>query len=563
MRLLLLSAAALTAASALAATPCVLDNAQVQAITPDGSTIVSVWGGTVALYDAATGKLTAEYSDEGEGYTIGQGPLISEDGTMVGATPFGAAYLRDGVWTELNVPNKGLGSYAMGITPDGKMIVGNVGLTPVSIDDAAVPMMAGAYWTLQDDGSYSDCHVLPYPQTDLTGRVPQYVTAIIPSDDKKTIYGQVVDYSGSLITLITYTQSDDNEWSYNVDNKLINPDGIVFPPDPGEAPEWVNPENYMTEDEIIDYLDAVNNYDWESDDPYPMHTDFMTEEEKAAYESDLAAYNAALAEWQEKFNALLDVLDECIMSGHSLEFNKLLLSPDKKSIVSATAIIEEDPDSWLGVSETATPISINLENGTLDIKEPLGVDPTVICEDGTIFGFINGDWRNAAVYKPGAETPVSIYAYMQEVNPETAAWMKENMFHSIEMYNFETGEFEMLDDVEFTGTPFASPDKSVIACAVQNIWEEMGPAIYTYVFSGSPSGVNGVVADNGISVKALKGGIVEIDGEYSAIAVYDLNGANVFTSAAAGSSVATGLESGVYVVKVSAEAGDVTVKALF
>lgn len=568
-KLLLTGCAALTALSAAAFSPYSINNAQVQKLSPDGNVLLAEWGGVITLYDLKNGgQLIATYGSEDEPYSYGHGNCFGPDGMIVGASPYCAAYLKNGVWTELSVPTTEFSSYAQGITPDAKLIVGNVGLAPVSLEDTEVPMQCPVFWTLQNDGSYSEPTMLPYPELDFTGRVPQYVTALCPSDDGKTIYGQMVDYSGSMVALVVYSQKSDGSWEYKVGNNLLNPNNLEFPAWPGDGPEWVNPEDYMTEEELLQYLEAMDNYDWDSDDPYPEYTDFMTDEEKAAYEAALAAYNAAQQEWNNQYEAFMDVLQECQMEGHSMTFNKLLLA--QSGVYTSTTIIDmPDPDNPWDITEKATPMIINAGGQEMTATVYPAEESfmlTAVTSDNTMFGFNEYMWRSALVIKPGTETPIELYDYVNEYNPEVASWIKENMYHDVQVLNFETWELETVPDANTTGTPFCTEDMGLIATAVQNIWSENeeDPFMYTFVLPGASAGIRGVTDEaTGLTVNVLKGGRILISGDATDVTVYSLDGQVLYNADVTGTVIETGLGTGAYIVKVNTKNGSKTLKALF
>lgn len=563
-KLLLFGAASMTVAAAMAIEPSIINDAQVQAISPDGKTIVSEWGGTISLYDTASGELLGAYGDADMPYSYGLGNPFADDGTFVGSTNLGAAYLKNDMWTQLNVPSTEFDTYAWGISPDAKIIVGIVGLVPVSIDDQEIPMKVPAYWERQNDGSYSDYHLLPYPSVDFTGRVPQYVTAVYVNNDY-TIYGQVVDYSGSMVALIRYTRNADNEWEYTVYNDLINPDHIVFPELPAQ-PEWVNPEDYMTEEEIDAYNEGVQNWNWESGDEYPVYTDYMTEQELAAYEAAMNEYNQANDTYMEAFNAFNDLLEQCQNTGKGMMFNNVVLGENQNIVYTTTAKIEEDPNSWFGYKETYLPMAIDAATGEATVKNAENMHVTAVTDDNTIVGWIDRTfYREAVVIKPGEENSISIKEYFSERRPEIVSWIEENLYHDVPAMDMETWEPITLTDCPTTGTPFTDPGFNVFATAVENTWDyDNLTGVFTYIFPASPSGVKNV-ADNStaLMVKALKGGRLMIKGEAENVAVYDLNGAMIYNVANPAAVVETGLNPGAYVVKVTDASGKaVTLKAI-
>lgn len=568
---LLLGAAAIVAASASADIPAIYENLQILGISSDGKTAYSENMGTLTLIDIATGNLTEYIGEENNGFVAGQGGCFTTDGMLVGATALGAAYLKDGQWIQLDVPNPQFDSYAQGVTPDGSLIVGMVGMAKMSTDDTDTPMQVPAAWSRNTDGTYGECQLLPYPEKDFSGRVPQYVTAFTPRADGNLVIGQVVDYSGSMTSVIYYTRDNSGKWSYNASlNKLCNPNGLVFPEVPGDAPETPQWTDFMTDEEKAAYDVAVEEWTNEGSgdhSTYPKYEDFASDEEKAAYAAAYAAWETAFASWNDKFMAYNAVLMQCFEEGVPVMMNNLYLSADNKSVVSTTSIRYEDPSNWTGISSSYTPITIDLETGKYDIKPHENIVISSLAADGTIFGWTESETvpRKAMVYKPGATEPVSLYGYYQEYAPETAAWIKENMIRDIEMYDYESGSWIPVHDVEFTGTPHVTPDLKVLATAVANVWDETVPVnIYSYVLPGSHAGVEGVADDaaDSLKVSVFKGGRIAIEGEADTVTVFDADGRVMFNAAAA-DVIETGLASGAYIIKVTSVNGVKTVKAMF
>lgn len=341
-KILLLSATAMMASAAFAVEPQIYDELYSVGISPDGKTMVSATETTFTIVNLETGQKT-EFEGNGtvDSYSLGQGNAFSSAGVIVGSGIDGrAAYYQEGEWVDLNTPHPEFTSCADGITADGTRICGNVGMAKMSIDDIPTPMQVPAVWDLKSDGTYGDAVVLPYPEKDFSGRVPTYVTAMAISDDGKTVVGQVYDYSGGYISLIFYTLGDDNQWSYNTEfNRLVNPDNVTFPEDPGECPTGPDANDYLTEEQRAAYQAAVDVYYEEIaagnyDAQYPEMTDFMSPEQKAAYEAALAAYQVAQEEWQAKFTAYYTVFEQATVNAKSIVFNNVKLTPDGKTAVS-------------------------------------------------------------------------------------------------------------------------------------------------------------------------------------------------------------------------------------
>lgn len=569
---LLLGAAAAAVVSASAVSPAVYENLQILAVSPDGKTAVSEYQGTMTVIDLESGRLTDYQGEINAGYVPGQGNPFTKDGILVGSTPTGAAYLKDGVWHALNVPNSQFESFAQGVTPDGSRIVGMVGMAKMSIDDMDAPMVVPAIWNRNADGTYGDCVVLPYPNKDFTGRVPQYVTAMTVSDDGSLVVGQIIDYSGRMNSIIYYTLGNDGKWEYNTSlNKLCNPDNLTFPEDPGEAPlapEW---KDFMTAEEYEEYQSDLQ--DWMASgtwDPetYPNPEDYASDEEKAAYAAAQKTYETEYRAWYDKFIAFSTVLDKCLINGTNVLQNNIYLSADKKSVISTSPVSYEDPDSLTGFSMKYTPVIINLETGEYKTKPLDNICVSSVTADGTILGWTEDGIspRKAMLYTPGSDTPISLYEYFKTEVPETADWMTENMLHPVEIYNPEDYTTSIVDDVDCTGTPHATPDMRLVVTAVENVWDFDTPVqVFSYVLPGKGSGIKCVADTDGESIKvnALKGGRIMIEGNATAVTVYDIDGRTMFSSVPAGSVIETGLASGTYIIKVTANDDVKTVKATF
>ncbi|MDE5554691.1 MAG: hypothetical protein K2J10_05855, partial [Muribaculaceae bacterium] len=219
-------------------TPTIYPNASFQHISANGRFIVSELYGTVTIYDLF--EDTSEIFDPGEyfenEYSLGLGNCITADGSVIlgGTNSLDAAYLENGEWVQLNVPDSNKTNLCNGITADGSRICGSVGLNNMTTDD--VIMQVPAYWNRNANGDgYGECHVLPYPTKDFFGGKPQYVTAVSISNDGKTIVGQVQFSSGFMAAPIVYKEDADGNWSYSSPTKyLFNPNEITAVENPGE-----------------------------------------------------------------------------------------------------------------------------------------------------------------------------------------------------------------------------------------------------------------------------------------------------------------------------------------
>ncbi|MDE6369225.1 MAG: hypothetical protein K2K94_08300, partial [Muribaculaceae bacterium] len=274
-------------------TPTIYPDIAFQRISSDGHYAVSEVYGTLTIIDLTDGSIAEQFMpDESwiEYYSIGNGNCFNADGTiLVGSiTQLGdASYFADGEWHSLSVPNEEKVNISNGITPDGSRICGSVGLHDMTLED--VIMQVPVYWDRKDNGDgYGEYHILPYPTKDYFGESPQYVTAVSITSDGKTIVGQMVFGNGAITIPVIYNENEKGEWSYSLPTiNLVNPFGIDPVENPGDGPEPPQYEDFMTEDEISAYQEALNDfYNSPGGVSWPNYEDYMSEE-------SLNAFNAA------------------------------------------------------------------------------------------------------------------------------------------------------------------------------------------------------------------------------------------------------------------------------
>ena len=466
-RILSLVTIAVIAASSYAQVPQIHPNEAFAGVSPDGKYAVSVLYSNVVIHDLATDK-KYEYSED---FYVGSGNYISNTGIVVGSTMTPtASYWKDGEWYIIESGSDRLMSKADGITADGIRIVGAVAPESYGGDYEGL-MLTPCYWDFNADGTLGDLHALPFPSKDLTGRTPQYVTAVRVSDDGKTIAGQVVDYSGNVCQPIVYRQNEDGEWNYTlINNELFYPEGVVIPEDPGEdSPEITD---FMTEEELAAYQQALDDWDaagtgdW---DTYPNYWDYMTAEEYAAYQTSSDEY------W-EKSNAFYDALNQLFSAVPTFEFNNVLMSRDGKSYVTTDIKVYFDPMTWSQWTENI-PYVFNIENEEGKYVTYPNAEVNLIVssmtDDGTILAAKQASMDDpstiAYILPAGVEKFETLYDYMTTANPTLGSWIKENMYHEYEVIDWDIYDYVKTGAI-LTGIPFASADMSVIVLGVENIW---------------------------------------------------------------------------------------------
>lgn len=502
-RQLLFSAIAMVGATAYAAgeIQTIAPDLAITHLSPNGRYAVSQVLGYVEIFDLETGTKNDYYGDEEGGieYTFGMGNAMSDIGIGVGSTTVkgNACVWQNGEWSALPVISADMTNLSQGITPDGRRICGQVGnalMTTENDEIISIPCI----WERQEDGMYSGPVLLPHPDKDLTGRTPQYVTAIAISDDGRTIAGQVRDYSGVMVQPILYREDEKGEWSYEMlFPEMANPDGIVLPEFPGEAPQNApDMRDYLSREELAAYDAAVAK--WESEgsgdwSTYPDMEDYMTQAEKLAFNMAVDAYNKEIEEWDKKYEPFSEALSRLIESATVYLFNNVYISPDGKMYGSTTIDSVEDESSWSGFSELYRPVLMDVENNIfkkLDYDKSLIV--TGVTEDYTVLANSDGlrTPKQAYLALKGESDWVPLNTWVDGIDPEIGKWFTENTSHDIETINAE-GVLEILEGYICSGIAVCTPDMTLFATYSEILWESE-TAYFTESFIFSLNSGNGI-----------------------------------------------------------------------
>lgn len=517
------------------------------------------------IYNIPEGKsYILPANKNGEGHSGGSGNFLSNIGVVaIDITDVGPAAVWDnGEVVELPIKLEHRSSHANGITPDATRICGNIGLVDFSLDD--VIMQTPVLWTLGEDGNWNDCIELPYPTVDFTGRVPQYILATSISDDGKTVAGQVRDYSGYIQQPIVWHENEDGEWSYYLPNpELINPNGVVFPEWPGDAPEWVEAKDFMSPEEAEAYEAALLEYytTWENQ-PNPL--DYMTEEQQAAYEAASEAYEENYEKWEIAFFEFVDLLSEVQDTAVLFPLNNVYLSGNGRYYASSHYY----NDFMRGIM-AAYPVVLDLETGDVYKKETdIPLLTSYINDNGTIIASqtlqMMSMVRNAWICPSIEDEFITISDYVEPKYPSVYTWMEENMRHDMESYDPETYDPVILPDVWQTGTTYSDANLSILVSSAQNSWDfESDSYFFSYIVpldGGTSAAFDKTITT--FSVKAARNGVVRINGAAAHLDVYDLNGRRVYSIDNPKSEVSTGLSTGLYIIKAIGKDGSViTTKA--
>lgn len=465
-----------------------LDDVQITKVSNDGKLMYTTdMDGNAMVYDLETDDIQffeAGFDEERNlstpRYFFGFGRGCSDTQRIVGAidecTP---GYLENGDWKALPMPAEllkpGLMSQADDITPDNKRICGV--LANASFGTADQTMILPCYWDLQADGTYSMPILLPYPELDLTGRAPTYVTARCISADGKTIVGQVQDYSGFFIFPIVYRQDAEGKWSYDMccNDMIYNKDAKF--PEPVDEPKEVNPKDFMTTEKAAEwdqamqvYSDSIDAYwedQWTGSGEYPYPTEPNVED----YVSDVNAYNAAVDAYNTAKNAYMDYIDTLweifgnlsVMYGPIFEFNTVMMSPDGRYMSQGYMVEgEPDPDAWFPSMDYKT-VVVDLKDGNKVTTLPTDYAPNCFLADNTLVlsAPATGFCRDSYLWKAGDEQPKSLMSYWETASPSAAQMYKEEM--TVPGFGGFDEEWNPVpgDDVCKTGTCVANPNGTV------------------------------------------------------------------------------------------------------
>lgn len=558
----------LTTGMAVAAEPIVLHEFYTNAISPDGNWIVNdVSAGQMTIYNLAE-KSSKDYAD----FMQGNGNKINNAGTLVGSMNDCGALIFKG---EIKIPTEFTAVYPYsslhGISADGSRacgLVSNIDNTQGYEGCMYIPV----YVEIDADGNILKINELPTPEKDLFGMTPQYHSAVWISDDGKRILGQQIDNSGMFISPIVYTEDADGKWSYSLPTEpMFNPDHIEIPEYPGDFTlPYPEAQDYMSVEEKEAYDVAYE--DWiasQYQDPYPEPIDFMSEENAARYQKDLDDYNTAANEYNMKFNDYTNAINAIAESSLPGTQNSLTLSADgKKCVIPCYKLVDK---GGFFPEEVYLNYVFNLENGGYEVIPNTINDQILagqILENGAIIGstpasLFGGLPPRTYIYLPGADDFVSLEDFLQKENPEYSSWMVENLSKDIEV-DFDPETYDPIyEKIILSGHAVASNDMKTISGGIMAYYFETGPfsddTYASYIFTDVNVSSLKSVENNALNIKALKGGVIIIDGEQVDLKVFDIAGRKVFSADKVNGSISTGLNNGIYIVK----AGEKSLKVRF
>lgn len=480
--------------------PKVIEDALISSISPNGNYAVSQGAAGLRIFNLVTGEEYTQFSGEGyEEYYVGDGNCVSDNGIVVGSSPESPYpyYWKDGKWRALRIPSYAhTSNYAQAISADGSRMCGTLRIAGMGGDDDEL-MVAPCVWNAVGEG-YGMPVILPHPEFDYSGRIPQYITAIDMSSDGKVIVGQIRDAQGILNYPIIYREDESGEWSYEIPHEeLINPDKLEIVPFPGDGPVMPQFETFMTPEEIDAYNVAYAEYvSSGSTIPCPEYWEYMTVDEIAAYNKAADEYNKEAEAYNKKFEAWAEFILGVADASPDYAFNQVRISADGNTI-GCTVQVVGDMDPMTGFPSVENSVwMFDLTSGKITKYEKNGdLNIFYVANDGVGIGTTSaGTVSDSYILQNG--DAIDIITWMNSKEPAYASWIKDNMTFPYEqmVYDEATGNYEFVyGETLMTGRATATPDFSVISLSVQNVWDGMDDGIaYVFDLKSVGSGVDAV-----------------------------------------------------------------------
>ena len=474
-------------------------------ISPNGQYIGNM-SGDAGIYSLETRELTS-YSEA----ALGLGNTIANNGVAVGEVNDSPVIMKDG---EMVRPANYLDYWFCdfnAINSDASKVVGLINNSKGAV--MYVPFIAD----MDASGNLSDPTILPYPDVDLFGAAPQFVTAVWVSDDGKTVAGQVCDNIGYYVYPIIYQQDEAGEWSYYLPSEpLFNPDKIEIPANPWSTePAWPDPTQFMSGALKQAYEEAYEAY-INGTGAAPEPEQYMTDSEYDAYAEAVETYNDWFYSQQANINAFFAAYNKVIATSPTFSLNDMALQASGELMCQHGGVINDDnqmegklfcftpADKGIKIMEGPDPVAVPrqiLPDGTLVVSRPLMAGP------------------NTWFLMPGSEEFITVQEYLEPNYPELAEYIDQR-------YPGGNGLVSVSDDFSvISGGVF------VTELAEYDEDADLPYYYYSYILAGlQPAGVESIVAEN-------------TDGLYR---VYNLKGVKVLETK--DGSQLNSLAKGIYIV---------------
>ncbi|MCH5234829.1 MAG: hypothetical protein J1E16_06010 [Muribaculaceae bacterium] len=478
--------------------------------------------------------------------SFGRGYVVADNGWVVGCRMMDSdsqstvgVIMNEGEISTPKVFDTYVTSNIHSITPDASRVCGVVGNNGKGMSNLPY------YCDIDDNGNFGALQFLPVPDKDFFGNRPQYCSATWISKDGKTIAGQVVDARGFFIYPIVYRENEQGVWNYSFPSEsLFNQKNLELPQPLGdfeeENPDLEYPDvtNFMDPSKVAAWNEAYHL--WETNnfldmyDPYNNLDNFMTEEEIEDYLQAVAAYNKAVEDYNEKNAEYWDKVFQIVECSVFFVRNGMAMSPDGNWLASSAEWEDTSSQLYDEAVMYYTPYRFDLKTG--EIKQ-IDTNTSNVVAYQT---FNNGDVISVSptsspmpprswLYQNSTGESISFADYVKKVSPFYGAWYEENLTGNIPVGEDDKG-FLIYEYATITGNVAANEDMTVICGGVegQAIRLDM---LLTYIFTDLTAGIEKIENSE------------DFNGVYN---VYDLKGVKVMTTRDA--SLLNSLPKGLYLI---------------
>lgn len=557
-------------------------------MSPNGQWTTQAMQGSVVIFNRVDSVFYVYGEEEGSAYSIGQGNAINNDGIIVGGISGSQpAYWQDGEWNLLPLAEADTIAYnsADAITPDGRRIAGSLVCSRWGLDNNN-QMLAPVVWTKGEDGKYGLYQRLPQPTKDFSGRAPQYITARSISADGKTIFGQIVDYTGMYPCLIVYKEDAEGKWSYQtLGQELLYKEGTEFPAWPNYEPKQPKIQNYMSEEELAEYNDAMELYEDSVDlyyqglieqyPSYPLYDNYLKNEaKKEEYTQACVKYEEENKAYQDSTSVFNEVFYEACTE-RAFTFNEVITSENGRYYTCSLSYPDPDGDPLAWRPEVITvPICFDLqgEEPTMTQLEGNNIITCSVLNDGTVFMASPSIeyTRNAYVVPAGSKKAMSFFDWMKAKSLPAYNWMTANLSFDYTGVEYDEDYNEILVSVPdslIAGTISVNAEGTVFSAYLWDAWNsDEGQYISYFIDLNPASGVAAPKAE-ATEVKVYPNpttDILYIDGDICKINIFDLSGRVVYESSSVSYSIpmASIAGRGTYLVKLTTTDGNIVVKTV-
>lgn len=523
--------------------------AVITSVSSNGSYAVGSTQGVGYFVNAKTGKLT-RFEDPGVAYDI---RAVADCGIAGGfySSDFGpdtACYVTEEKGIVPLPLREGITSGdCMGASADGSFLVGNVFIPQ---NGMILGYTQPVVWYRNQSGEYDVYEELPFDKIGFDNRPTQGAWLLGVSGDGLTIYGRIIDASGTVYLPVIWKRASaqTRDWTYKelCTDFCFNKDKPA-PEYPQYRPQEPDATEYYTADELeafnealAAYNDSVEKASWTLPDeergPYPTYNpneheaDFFNTDTPDGIErhnryaedynkflSEGQAYNDSISLYYERYNKY--VIGENVF--YILEMS---LSNNCKYMVTTTY---------------TKPVIINPETEEVTVLEGVdGLFTTAVLDDGTVFlgqpGGIPLD-RVPYVHKDGAVM-------------DFGDWVRE---HSEKAYNelmenFPDGHFGVIYSNNPEGLTFGGFNQ-------KNEYGNLGWIMNLSAYDDLTTGIteNKIADDVEVSFNSGEGTIDIAGTDKADVRIYSVNGVCVYNAAGVSGHISVAsLARGTYVVEV-------------